>query len=183
MEQLTVLSIGEKFTFKGFEWQVLDKDEDGVFAIMTKFWDTLPFDTNGCNNWEKSSLRRVLNTDFADIIGKQNLIPVESDLIADNGDKAYGKTTDYVTIISCDQYRKYREVMPVYESDWLWTLTPWSCKAGFDDISVRYVHTTGVIYNCGAYTSLGVAPACKFSSKNLKLFRQAHMVEDDSDVE
>ena len=95
MEQLTVLSIGEKFTFKGFEWKVLDKDEDGVFAIMTNFWDTLPFDTNGCNNWEKSSLRRVLNTDFADIIGKQNLIPVESDLIADNGDKAYGKTTDY----------------------------------------------------------------------------------------
>ena len=37
MEQLTVLSIGEKFTFKGFGWKVLDKDEDGVFAIMTNF--------------------------------------------------------------------------------------------------------------------------------------------------
>lgn len=182
MEQLTVLSIGEKFTFKGFEWKVLDKDEDGVFAIMTNFWDTLPFDTDGCNNWEKSSLRRVLNTDFADIIGKKNLIPVESDLIADNGDKAYGKTTDYVTIISCDQYRKYREVMPVYESDWLWTLTPWSCNAGYA-YTVRIVNPTGQIYDGNASYSSGVAPACKFSSKNLKLCRQAHLVEDDSDVE
>lgn len=179
MEQLTVLSIGDKFTFKGFEWKVLDKDEDGVFAIMTNFWDTLPFDTNGCNNWEKSSLRRVLDTDFADIIGKRNLIPVESDLIADNGDKAYGKTTDYVTIISCDQYRKYREVMPVYESDWLWTLTPWSCDAGI----VRGVRPAGQIGIIGAGSSNGVAPACKFSSNNLKLCRQAHLVEDDSDVE
>ena len=178
MEQLTVLSIGEKFTFKGFEWKVLDKDEDGVFAIMTKFWDTLPFDTNCCNNWEKSSLRRVLNTDFADIIGKQNLIPVESDLIADNGDKAYGKTTDYVTIISCDQYRKYRDVMPVYKEDWLWTLTPWSCYAG-DASVVRYVDSTGKFDDCHANISIGVAPACKFSSKNLKLCRQAHLVEGE----
>lgn len=178
MEQLTVLSIGEKFTFKGFEWKVLDKDEDGVFAIMTNFWDTLPFDTNGGNNWEKSSLRRVLNTDFADIIGKQNLIPVESDLIADNGDKAYGKTTDYVTIISCDQYRKYREVMPVYESDWLWTLTPWSCYAGHANL-VRFVSPTGQIGTNFATSSDGVAPACKFSSKNLKLCRQAHLVEGE----
>lgn len=175
MEQLTVLSIGEKFTFKGFEWKVLDKDEDGVFAIMTNFWDTLPFDTNGCNNWEKSSLRRVLNTDFADIIGKQNLIPVESDLIADNGDKAYGKTTDYVTIISCDQYRKYREVMPVYESDWLWTLTPLSLYDNY----VRVVSPSGYFRDYGARCGNGVAPACKFSSKNLKLCRQAHLVENE----
>ena len=182
MEQLTVLSIGEKFTFKGFEWKVLDKDEDGVFAIMTNFWDTLPFDTNGCNNWEKSSLRRVLNTDFADIIGKQNLIPVESDLIADNGDKAYGKTTDYVTIISCDQYRKYRDVMPVYKEDWLWTLTPWSRHAG-NARNVRNVSPAGQINYSSADSSNGVAPACKFASKNLKLCRQAHLVEDDSDVE
>lgn len=182
MEQLTVLSIGEKFTFKGFEWKVLDKDEDGVFAIMTNFWDTLPFDTNGCDNWEKSSLRRVLNTDFADIISEQNLIPVESDLIADNGDKAYGKTTDYVTIISCDQYRKYRDVMPVYKEDWLWTLTSWSCNDGGAKF-VRYVTPTGQIGDIHALSSIGVAPACKFSSKNLKLCRQVHLVEDDSDVE
>lgn len=182
MEQLTVLSIGEKFTFKGFEWIVLDKDEDGVFAIMTDFWQILPFDTDNCNNWEKSSLRRVLNTDFADLIGKQNLLPVESDLIADNGDKAYGKTTDFVTLLSCDQYRKYRDIVPRYDSDWLWTLTPWSCISGYAN-RVRRVSPTGNIYGTTAITSHGVAPACKFKSQNLKLCRQAHLVEVNHDDE
>lgn len=181
MENLTVLNIGERFEFKGFEWKVLDKDEEGVFAVMTDFWDTLPFDTNGCNNWAESSLRRVLNNDFADIIGRQNLIKVESDLIADNGDRAYGKTTDYVTILSCDQIRKYFGLVPKYESDWSWTLTPRSCYAGHAS-SVRIVYPSGNINNIYAYNGLGVAPACKFASANLKLCRQAHLVEDNGNV-
>ena len=181
MEKLTVLNIGERFTFKGFEWIVLDKDEDGVFAIMTDFWQILPFDTENNNNWEKSSLRRVLNTDFVDLIGKQNLIEVESDLIADNGDKSYGKTKDYVTILSCDQYRHYRDVVPKYESDWLWTLTPWSCDSGLAS-GVRYVNPSGKLGSNYAYISHGVAPACNFKSQNLKLCRQAHLVEvNDND--
>lgn len=180
MENLNVLNIGERFEFKGFEWKVLDKDESGIFAVMTDFWQILPFDTENNNNWEKSSLRRVLNTDFVDLIGKQNLLPVESDLIADNGDKSYGKTTDYATILSCDQYRKYRDVVPRYESDWLWTLTPWSCSSGYASL-VRTVRPTGNINNYLANHSRGVAPACKFASSNLKLCRQAHLVEVDGD--
>ncbi|MBO5090107.1 MAG: hypothetical protein J6C27_04275 [Clostridia bacterium] len=180
MENLNVLNIGERFEFKGFEWKVLDKDESGIFAVMTDFWQTLPFDTNNCNNWEKSSLRRVLNSEFLDIIGKKNLVPVESDLIADNGDRAYGKTTDYITILSCDQIRKYFGLVPKYESDWSWTLTPWSCISGGAN-RVRSVYPTGTIYDYGASNSNGVAPACKFASSNLKLCRQAHLVEVDGD--
>ena len=180
MENLNVLNIGERFEFKGFEWKVLDKDESGIFAVMSNFWQTLPFDTNNCNNWEKSSLRRVLNGELLDIIGKKNLVPVESDLIADNGDKSYGKTTDYITILSCDQIRKYFGLVPKYESDWSWTLTPWSCYFGVAGI-VRGVTPTGYINTSYASDSLGVAPACKFASSNLKLCRQAHLVEVDGD--
>ena len=164
MENLSKLNIGERFEFRGFDWIVLDKDESGVFAVMTEFWQTLPFDVNNCNNWEKSSLRRVLNSEFLDIIGKDNLIPVESDLVADNGDKAYGKTTDYVTILSCDQYRKYRDVVPRYESGWLWTLTPWSCSSGIANY-VRGVNTVGNVHFNDAYIGNGVAPACLFNPK------------------
>ena len=180
MENLNVLNIGERFEFKGFEWKVLDKDESGIFAVMTDFWQILPFDTNNCNNWEKSSLRRVLNSELLDIIGKKNLVPVESDLIADNGDKSYGKTTDYITILSCDQIRKYFGLVPEYESDWSWTLTPWSCDSG-NAHYVRGVRPTGYVSDSSANISLGVAPACKFASSNLKLCRQAHLVEVDGD--
>lgn len=180
MENLNVLNIGERFEFKGFEWKVLDKDESGIFAVMTDFWQTLPFDTNNCNNWEKSSLRRVLNSELLDIIGKKNLVPVESDLVADNGDKSYGKTTDYITILSCDQIRKYFALVPKYKKNWSWTLTPWSCTSGYAN-RVRYVSPAGSIYGSYAYYSYGVAPACKFASSNLKLCRQAHLVEVDGD--
>ena len=104
-----------------------------------------------------------------------------SDLIADNGDKAYGTSEDYVTILSCDQYRKYRDIVPLFE-EWMWTLTPWSCNTSSSN-GVRFVNTAGYVISYVAYSSIGVAPACLFSSQNLKLCRQAHLVgiSDEND--
>ena len=128
------------------------------------------------NKWENSSLRRVLNNDFLEKFDKKVLLPVESDMIADNGDKSYGKCKDLVTILSCDQYRKYRDVVPKFEDYWMWTLTPWSCYSGTGS-GVRDVYPTGEIsLNSTAYSANGVAPACMFSSSHLKLCRQAHLV-------
>ena len=39
-ENIGVLSAGERFGFKGFEWIVLDNNVDGgVLAIMTSAWN------------------------------------------------------------------------------------------------------------------------------------------------
>ena len=57
-------------------------------------------------------------------ISQKHLVLQTSDLIADNGDKQYGTCEDYVTILSCDQYRKYRKLIPNYSKP-VWTLTPW----------------------------------------------------------
>ena len=62
-ESIGVLSAGERFGFKGFEWIVLDNNVDGgVLAIMTSAWNNeeYSFDDDGCNNYAKSSLRRKL---------------------------------------------------------------------------------------------------------------------------
>lgn len=180
MENLNELNIGERFEFRYFDWVVLDKDESGVFAVMTDFWQILPFDMYNCNNWEKSSLRRVLNSEFLNRIGKNNLVPVESDLIADNGDKAYGKTTDYVTILSCDQYRKYRDNLLFFkDKGWMWTITSLSCYSGNsgNGHSVCGVSPSGNIRSeLAVYRDGGVAPACKFASSNLKVCRLTHLV-------
>ena len=175
------LNIGEHFIYNGIEFICLDIIDGNYLAMTAKPWAEIPFDTNNHNDWRKSSLRRVLNTDFLELLDKKHLVMQTSDLIADNGDKAYGTSEDYVTILSCDQYRKYRDIVPLFE-EWMWTLTPWSCNTSYSNY-VRYVHTTGNVYYYSAYNSYGVAPACLFSSQNLKLCRQAHLVgiSDEND--
>ena len=175
------LNIGEHFIYNGIEFICLDIIDGNYLSMTAKPWAEIPFDTNNHNDWRKSSLRRVLNNDFLELLDKKHLVMQTSDLIADNGDKAYGTSEDYVTILSCDQYRKYRDIVPLFE-EWMWTLTPWSCTTSTSN-SVRFVGTTGVVYGSGAGSSIGVAPACLFSSQNLKLCRQAHLVgiSDEND--
>ena len=175
------LNIGEHFIYNGIEFICLDIIDGNYLAMTAKPWAEIPFDTNNHNDWRKSSLRRVLNTDFLELLDKKHLVMQTSDLIADNGDKAYGTSEDYVTILSCDQYRKYRDIVPLFE-EWMWTLTPWSCNAS-TSYTVRVVYTPGIVGSINARDSYGVAPACLFSSQNLKLCRQAHLVgiSDEND--
>lgn len=180
-ENIGVLSAGERFGFKGFEWIVLDNNVDGgVLAIMASAWNNeeYSFDDDGCNNYAKSSLRRKLLNELLPVLGEDNLIPHEVDMVADNGDDRYGTVTDRVFILSCDEYRKYRKHVPLLP-EWMWTCTPWYVFApdtGYGD-HVRNVGTGGLLYGNYAGNGGGVAPACVFNPKNLKLHRQVQMVE------
>lgn len=181
-ERINVLSAGERFSFKGFDWICLNpnaEDGDGVLAIMAETWNGKEylFDKDGNNNYAKSSLRKKLLNDLLPVLGEENLLPHVVDLTADNGDDMYGTVTDKVFILSCDEYRKYRKHVPLLD-EWMWTCTPWWIDPNSGNgYFVRYVHTTGNLSDYVAYYSGGVAPACIFSSKNLKLRRQAQMVE------
>ena len=175
------LNPGEYFIYNGIEFICLDIIGGNYLAMTAKPYAVIPFDTDGKNDWRESSLRRVLSNDFLDLLDRRHLIKQTSDLIADNGDKAYGTSEDYVTILSCDQYRKYREIVPLFEEQ-MWTLTPWGCNASNSN-SARNVGATGTVYSYYASSSYGVAPACLFSSENLKLRRQAHLVGADEDDE
>ena len=175
------LNIGEHFIYNGIEFICLDIIDGNYLAMTAKPWAEIPFDVDNHNDWRKSSLRRVLNSEFLDLLDRDHLIKQTSDLIADNGDRAYGTSEDYVTILSCDQYRKYRDLVPLFD-EWMWTLTPWTCNTSNSDY-VRIVNPTGNVYGSYANHSYGVAPACLFSSQNLKLCRQAHLVgiSDEND--
>lgn len=129
-ENIGVLSAGERFGFKGFEWIVLDNNVDGgVLAIMASAWNNeeYNFDDDGCNNYAKSSLRRKL----------------------------------------------LNELLP----EWMWTCTPWYISNAGDSSDVRSVNDAGSLGDDYAHSSYGVAPACVFNPKNLKLHRQVQMVE------
>lgn len=158
------LKHGAHFNFKGIEWIVLDNNVDGgVLAIMASVWndEEYSFDDDGCNNYAKSSLRRKLRNELLPVLGEDNLIPHEVDLVADNGDDSYGTVTDKVFILSCDEYRKYRKNVPLF-FECMWTCTPWYIPYSGICSGVRYVSVSGALDYDGASINNGVAPTCVF---------------------
>ena len=164
------MNVGEKFRFKGYEWVALEVNEDNVVTIMTKAWDTAEFDENNRNDWKNSSIRKRLQEELLPVLGEENLITRSVDLVADNGDRRYGRTDDKIWLLSCDDYRKYRETILAncdFEDDWWWTLTPWYINDVGNGYNVRLINPAGTVNITNAYYSYGVAPACVFHLASL----------------
>lgn len=169
---------GEEFVYNGIRFICLDIIGGNYRAITADCWCEKRFNDNyndGCNNWKTSTLRRFLNEDvLEEHFDAKHLIKQTSNLTADNGDKAYGTCEDYITLLSCEQYRKYRDYVPLFE-ECMWTLTPWRCDTG-NALSVRNVLPAGALNNYVANISIGLAPVCLFNSDNLTLRRQAQLI-------
>ena len=154
---------GEHFMYHGIEFIRLGLEQGGVLCMTAKPIAEEAFDPNGCNNWAKSRARKKLNTEFLSLMDENDLLPFESDLTADNGDTAYGKCVDKIGILSCDLYRKYRKIVPLFD-EWMWTCTPWYCGTPYSGYAgiVRLVFSFGTMYGYSAIHSSGLAPACIF---------------------
>lgn len=194
MTNITTLRPGEHFMFKNFEWGCLDPNhsDGGVLAIMAKPWaNNMKFysgkenedERGNWNNYRTSLIREVLNDTLAGELA-DNLLMHRVDLIADNGDRSYGTAAGQVFILTCDEYRKYRDFIPHYNS-LVWTATPWWCgdknsNTGYGD-SVRGVFTCGQLRNYNAYSSCAVAPACVLNPSALNLRQSMAIVEEVSE--
>lgn len=159
--------IGKTIEVAGITWKVLDKLEDGYLVISDKFYGSdRKFDAN-CNNWESSDLRNELNVKLRkkieDELGENSLVEFERDLLSMDGQTEYGTCEDYVSLISVDEYRKYRKLLPNADR-WWWTITSDSTACNDDSRWIRVVSPTGCInYDCYCSFS-GVRPVCIFSS-------------------
>ena len=197
MTNITTLRPGEHFMFKGFEWVCLDPNhpDGGVLAIMAKPWakklkfcpsDKFADEKGNWNNYRTSNVRGVLS-DMANVVfGGKSLMPHTVDLVADNGDRAYGTVQDTVFILTCDEYRKYRDFIPHYDG-WIWTATPWYCGDENSDTgyasSVHLLLTGGQLGRSSAGESHAVAPACVLNPKFLNLRQNMAYVEEEVSAE
>ena len=175
------IEAGKDFKFKGYKWRILDPDyEGGILCVMAENWKDkeFAFDENGgygCNNYAKSSIRKMLNSELLEELGEESLIEKTADLLADNGDDAYGTVRDKVSMLSLDEYRKYKKVMPKWDN-WTWLCTPWYCygqTSGYG-YSVRSVNPDGSVNYIDAYYAHGVAPACVFNRSIFESPRKRH---------
>lgn len=195
MTNITTLRPGEHFMFKGFEWVCLDQNhpDGGVLAIMAKPWakdvkfcpsDKFADEKGNWNNYRTSNVRGILSDMANAVFKKERLLSHTVDLVADNGDSAYGTVKDTIFILTCDEYRKYREFIPYYNGDGLiWTGTPLGCGDKDSDAGESTVVRTvsaddGLLYNYGACNGGAVAPACVLNPKFLNLRQNMAYVED-----
>lgn len=165
-DKIKIPKPGEQFEYNGIEFTVLGEEQGGVLAIVSKLpWQRMPFDESSKNDWRISSLRKYLNGEYLKQFNRGDLLPFVSDLTSDDGMKDYGTAEDYVFLLSCDLYRKYRESVPRFNGRW-GTLTPWSCNPG--SALIRCVSANGTADVSFANIINGVAPACLFSPKILE---------------
>lgn len=150
-------------TKEGMKLQVLDNhygECGGVFCITRDILFKKAFDEDNCNDWRKSSLRKYLNGEFFEQLPfTDKLISFKRDLTSDDGLKDYGDCEDYVSLLSDDEYRKYRYQIS-NKDDWWWTLTPYSTPySGYSDYA-RVVDSDGSrISGLADNGYFGVSPA------------------------
>lgn len=195
MTNITTLRPGEHFMFKTFEWVCLDPNhpDGGVLAIMAKPWakdvqfcpsDKFSDEKGNWNNYRTSNVRGILSDMANAVFKKERLLSHTVDLVADNGDRAYGTVKDTIFILTCDEYRKYREFIPHYDS-WIWTATPWYCGDKDSETGaayhVRFVNTDGQLNQFSTNDSNAVVPACILNPESLNLRQSMAYVEDLSE--
>ena len=159
------LGAGDAFEAIGLTWTILKITEKGYMCLADRLEESKRFGSN--NDWNNSSIREYLNGEFyeklVEEVGEENIILFERDILSLDGQTEYGTCEDYVSLISFDEYRENRALIP-NAGYWWWTLTPDSTECNGDGSFIRVVSPSGYV-DCDDYDGNGgVRPFCIFSS-------------------
>lgn len=161
---------GTAFTYAGQRWIALEHDPTGrTLCLAESIIENRAFDDNNCNDWSKSSSRTYLNGTYLDNLldaaGNCNaFLEADVDLTTDDGLKDYGTCKAIIFLLSVDQYRRNRDVIPNADN-WWWLVTAYSTAANGYEHSARRVLSDGALGSNYAYYGLcGLRPACYLDS-------------------
>ena len=159
------LKIGDEFELADINWKILDITDAGYMCIGDSLGDK-KFDENS-SDWNESSLREYLNNEFyekiAREVGRENIISSKRNLLSLDGQTEYGESDDFVSLLTVDQYRKCRKLIP-NTGDWWWLVTPWSTPCNEYSKTVSVVSPSGNFNGGNCRGGRGVRPFCIFSS-------------------
>lgn len=159
--------IGKTIEIAGMEWMILKKTEKGYFAVLNGFdGKERTFDSDS-NNWIESDLRKELNDSFlkkiTEELGEDAVVEFDRDLLSLDGQTEYGHCEDKISLLTVDEYRKYRKLLP-NTNGWWWLITPWSTPANGYISTLTVVSPSGDIVGNYCGNSCVVRPVCIFSS-------------------
>ena len=160
---------GTAFDYAGQSWILLENDDGRALCLSKDIIETRAFDEGNCNNFAVASSKEYLNGAYLDnlledVNGPNAFLTTELDLTTDDGLKDYGTCTVTIFLLTVDQYRRNRDVIPNAD-DWWWLSTAFSTKSNGYESLARDVHTDGTLDGNGAYGGYyGLRPACNLSS-------------------
>lgn len=160
------LGIGDTFKLVDTTWKILDITSAGYICLADSI-EERQFDSDS-SNWKNSNLRDYLNEEFlekiAAEIGLENIVPFERDLLSLDGQTEYGKCEDKFSLLTVDEYRKYRSLIPNTKDYWWWLISPWSTPCNDYKRTVTVVSSAGNFRSDYCNLNNGVRPVCIFSS-------------------
>ena len=160
---------GTAFDYAGQSWILLENDDGRALCLSKDIIETRAFDENNRNNFAISSSKEWMNGPYLDnlledVNGPNAFLTTELDLTTDDGLKDYGTCTVTIFLLTVDQYRRNRDVIPNAD-DWWWLSTAFSTKSNGYESLARYVYSGGtLIWNNACYGSHGLRPACYLDS-------------------
>lgn len=161
------IDIGNTFELAGLTWKIIDITDKGYMCLADRIEESMVFDSDS-NDWRSSDLREYLNGDFfeelSESIGEDNIIPFNRDLLSLDGQTEYVACKDNVSLLTVDEYRRYRNIIPNTDDYWWWMITPWSTPCNDYETGVAVVSPSGNVNSNNCCYDRGVRPFCIFSS-------------------
>lgn len=159
-KKIADLKPGTRFTYGKKNCMVLDHLEQGTLCMVL---DSVKCKFGQNNNYADSELRKDLNESYLDHWLNNgacftDFVEMEVDLTADDGLDDYGKCRCFLVPRTCEQHRKYRELIPNPSAP-EWTATAYSTASnGYKNIA-RDVYSDGSLYmNSAVFHAAGVRP-------------------------
>lgn len=174
--KLKTLKRGQTFYGAGIQWLVLGHTNSSQgLPIVTHIASTgiverRAFDEKNRNDLGVSTLLAYLNGEFLerleDAFGEGAVAEQFIDLTSNDGLKDYGNVKAKVGLLTEEEYRQHRDILPpLGDEGWWWLATPYSTeRAGYPSY-VRFVYSDGTLHNGGACDgNYGVRPALYLKS-------------------
>ncbi len=158
---------GEIFKIGRFEFIKLS-DEDGKVIAVSKdclFNSRFGNDNNLATSEVLKHLNEEILPEIEDIVGAENVLEFETDLLSMDGSDKHGKITSKISLPTFDFYRHNVKVFDRYNpNEWWWLATPYSTTDHYNDRWIVCVSPSGGIGNYDYYGDYGVRPFLIFSS-------------------
>lgn len=171
-KQLEAYEPGTTVKLGKFEFIILEQGDKCTKLLLENLWKTAKFDDHN-NNFGKSKIFSDLNKNFykelSAIVGKENIIKHNVDLTSDDGRKDYGIVNCNISLLTCDMYREFVEIIDKYRitTEWWWLATPCSTASNGYGYTIRCASNVGTLNSDSFRYDKGVRPFCILKSNIL----------------